>query len=64
MTERLFCWCGHPIDVEDVMTVEGERQVYSDGKTGAIIEECPACGESPLDVSQLYRDDSSIKPYY
>lgn len=52
-TEHLFCFCGYPITVEDVPTVEGERQVYSDGKTGAIIDECPSCGDWPLDVSQL-----------
>ncbi len=52
--EHLFCWCGYPITVEDVPTVEGERQVYSDGKTGAIIEECPKCGDCPLEVRWLF----------
>lgn len=60
MTERLCCWCGYPITVEDVPTVEGERQMYSDGKTGAIIEECPGCGDSPLVTSRLFRDPASI----
>jgi len=52
--EHLFCWCGYPITVEDVMTVEGERQLYSDGETGGLTNECPGCGESPLDVSRLF----------
>jgi len=53
MTEHLFCWCGQPITIEDVQTTQGERQVYTDAKTGAVIEECPECGDWPLDVSQL-----------
>ncbi len=60
MTEDLFCWCGYPITVEDVPTVEGERQVYSDSKTGAILEECPECGDSPLNASRLFREPASI----
>lgn len=55
-TEHLFCWCGYPITVEDEPSVDGERQVYSDGKTGAVIEKCPWCGDWPLDVSHLYRE--------
>ncbi|HUW13343.1 MAG TPA: hypothetical protein VM537_26700 [Anaerolineae bacterium] len=60
MTEHLFCWCGYPITVEDVPTIEGERQVYTDGKTGAVIEECPACHDSPLTVQRLFREPASI----
>ena len=60
MVERLFCWCGYPITVEDVPNVEGERQVYSDGKTGAVIEQCPGCGDSPLDVMYLYAKPAPI----
>lgn len=56
MTEHLFCWCGYPITVEDVPTVEGERQVYTDGKTGEVIEDCPECGDGPLDVRNLVRE--------
>jgi len=58
MTEHLFCWCGHPISVEDVPTIEGERQIFSDGKTGAIIEECPRCGDWGLEVRRLFRTES------
>ena len=54
MIERLFCFCGYPITVEDVPTVEGERQVYTDGLTGEVTEECPRCGDSPLDARYLY----------
>jgi len=57
MTEHLFCWCGHRITVEDVPTVEGERQVYTDGQTGTVIEECPTCGDAPLDVRYLYANE-------
>lgn len=61
MTEHLFCSCGYPITVEDVPTVEGERRVYSDSKTGAIIDECPQCGDWPLDVSRFFADSAPIR---
>jgi len=60
MIERLFCFCGYAITVEDIMTVEGERQVYTDGKTGVVIEECPWCGDSPLNDSRLFRESAPI----
>lgn len=60
MAQNLFCWCGYPITVEDEPTIEGERQVYSDGKTGAVIEQCPACRDWPLDVSRLFADPAPI----
>lgn len=59
-TEHLFCWCGQAITVEDIMTVDGERQIYSDGDTGALVNECPGCGESPLNASRLFREPASI----
>lgn len=63
-TEHLFCWCGYPITVEDVPTVEGERQVYTDGKSGSLIDECPGCGDWPLDVSRLsHKPDPIGSPY-
>jgi len=62
-TEHLFCWCGYPITVEDVPTVEGERQVYSDGRTGRVImgiQACPGCLDWPLDVSRLFAEPAPI----
>lgn len=60
MAQHLFCFCGYPITVEDEPSIEGERQVFSDGKTGAVIEECPCCNDSPLNVSRLFREPASI----
>jgi len=56
MAEHLFCFCGYAITVEDVPTVEGERQIYTDGKTGEVIEECPRCGDCPLDAEYLFTE--------
>lgn len=56
MAETRYCWCGYPIVVEDEPSVDGERQVYSQLFTGEVIEECPGCGDSPLDVSRLFSE--------
>jgi len=64
MADHLFCFCGYPITVEDVPSIEGERQVYSDSKTGSVIDECPGCGDSPLDISRLSGEPDPIgEPY-
>ncbi len=61
MPQNLFCWyCNYPVTVEDTMTTQGERQTYSDTETGEIIDDCPKCGDGPLDVNWLWPEPSPI----
>lgn len=62
MIEYVFCWCGHPITVEDLPDVQGERQVYTDGKNGRVTDTCPGCGDWPLDLSRLLPDPKPARP--
>jgi hypothetical protein len=65
MAERRFCWsCGYPITVEEVMDEQSGRLIYTDGQTGAVIDECPGCGDSPLDLSRLLGEPNPLaQPY-